>query len=71
MAYLVLALIGVAWGFIVGRWWALVAAIPVGLWISQVSEVDEVPPWFLGVVFAGMAMVGITAGVLIRRARTP
>jgi hypothetical protein len=69
VAYLVLMLAGVVWGFVLGRWWAVVGAIPVGLWISQVSEVDEVPPWFLGLVFAGVAVVGIGTGVLVRRAR--
>jgi hypothetical protein len=70
MALFVLALIGATWGFVAGRWWALLAAAPVGLWISQVSEVDEVPPWFLGLASAAVSLLGISAGIATRRART-
>jgi hypothetical protein len=70
MALFVLVLIGAAWGFLVGRWWAVVAAAPVALWISQVSEVDEVPPWFLGLAYAVVSVLGIAAGVATRHART-
>ena len=67
MAWLVLMLIAAAWGFLIGRWWALIGAIPVGLWIAVVSEVDEVPPWFLGLAFAFVALLGIGAGVIARQ----
>ena len=69
MAVFVLALIGAAWGFLVGRWWALIAALPVALWIMQVSEVDEVPPWFLGLGYGVVSVLGIAAGVTTRRSR--
>jgi hypothetical protein len=58
---------GVAVGFIVGRWWALAAAVGAGLWIGLKTEVDEVPPWFLGLAYASFAAAGICAGVLARR----
>jgi hypothetical protein len=41
----------------------------VGLWISQVSEVDEVPQWFLGLAYAAVSLLGISAGIATRRAR--
>jgi hypothetical protein len=66
MALFVLALIGAAWSFLVGRWWALIAALPVALWIMQVSEV-EVPPWFLGLGYGVVSLLGIAAGVTTRR----
>jgi hypothetical protein len=69
MAMFVVAVIGAAWGFVAGRWWALLAAAPVGLWISQVSELDEVPPWFLGPAYAAVSLLGISAGIAARRAR--
>jgi predicted membrane protein len=53
-------------GLIVGRWWALAAAVGVGVWIALVSEV-EVSAWFLGVVYGALAAVGIAAGILLRR----
>ena len=64
MATLVL---GFAVGLLVGRWWAVVAAGAVGIWIALSTGVDEVPPWFLGFAYAVFAAVGIAAGVLVRR----
>jgi hypothetical protein len=51
---------------IVGRWWALVAAVGFGLWIGLTEEV-EVDGWWLGFAFAGLAALGIIAGVSLRR----
>jgi hypothetical protein len=65
--YLVLVLGGVILGLIVGRWWTLAAAVGIGAYIGVVSEVDEVPPWFLGAAYGALAAVGITVGVAVRR----
>ena len=57
---------GLVLGLLVGRWWALVAAGGLGVWIA-VTEDAEVPGWWLGLVYAGFAVVGIAAGLFIRR----
>jgi hypothetical protein len=57
---------GFAVGLILGRWWALLACVGVGLWIG-VSEEVEVPGWFLGFAYAGLAGLGVAGGVMLRR----
>jgi hypothetical protein len=36
-----------------------------------VSEVDEVPPWFLGAAYAALAAFAIAVGIVVRKKRTP
>jgi hypothetical protein len=59
--------IGLVVGLLVGRWWALLAAVGVFLWIGTSVEV-EVSPWLLALVYAGLIAAGIAAGVLLRAA---
>jgi hypothetical protein len=54
-------------GLLVGRWWALTAAIGFGVWVAIVSEV-EVPGWFLGLWYSAIGCVGIGTGIAVRRA---
>ena len=61
---------GFAVGLLVGRWWALLAALVVGVWVASVTEV-EVSHWFLGAVYAGIAGLGIGLGVGLRRRFKP
>ena len=67
MNELALILIGLIVGAAVERWWALLAAVALGVWIFLVTEVDEVPPWFLGLAYGVLAGAGVAAGVLVRR----
>lgn len=55
---------------VVGRWGALVAALPIGVWLALVSEV-EVPGWVLGLGYGAFAAIGIAAGILLRRSVKP
>jgi hypothetical protein len=65
--YLALLVGGLLVGLVLGRWWALgVAAVP-GIFVALVSEVDEVPGWYLGIVYAVIAAFGIAGGVLARK----
>ena len=61
-------LIGVGFilGLLVGRWWALVAPVGFGVWVTIVSEV-EVPGWFLGLAYGVIGCVGVGLGVAARR----
>jgi hypothetical protein len=67
--YLILVLASLILGLAVGRWWTLVAAAGLGAWIAVVTEVDEVPPWFLGAAYAVLAASGIAVGVVVVRRR--
>jgi hypothetical protein len=57
---------GLILGLIVGRWWTLAAAVGIGAYITVITEVDEVPSWFLGAAYAALAGVGIAVGVAVR-----
>ena len=54
-------------GLLAGRWWIVLAPLAFGAWIATATDVNEVPPWFLGLAYA---LVGVTAalvGVFLRR----
>jgi len=59
---MVALVLGFVVGLLVGRWWALAAALAAGVWITLSTGVDEVPPWFLGLVYGGFAGAGIALG---------
>jgi hypothetical protein len=65
--YLILLVTGLILGLAVGRWWALVAAAGLGVWVALASEVDEVPPWFLGTAYAVLAASAIAVGIGVRK----
>jgi hypothetical protein len=54
-------------GFVVGRWWVLSEPAALSVYVAAASEVDEVPPWFLGVLYGLLGAAAVAAGVLIRR----
>jgi hypothetical protein len=59
--------LGVVVGVLVGRWWALVAALAVDAWITLSTGVDEVPPWLLGLAYGVLTGAGIVLGIVLRR----
>ena len=67
MLYLILVVAGLFLGLAVGRWWTLVAAVGIGVWVAVASEVDEVPPWFLGAAYAVLAASAIAVGIVVRK----
>jgi hypothetical protein len=66
-------LLGFVVGFVIGRWWALLGAVGVGVYVELVTDIGEVPSGYLGLSFALFAGGGIALGVLLRqpRARRP
>jgi hypothetical protein len=66
MALAVVVTLGFALGLVIGRWWTLIAAVAVWIWIWSSTGVDEVPPWFLGLLYGGAATIGIAGGVGLR-----
>jgi len=57
---------GFVLGLILGRWWALTAAAVVGVLIAVFEEI-ELEGWFLGLMYAVLAAIGISIGILTRR----
>jgi hypothetical protein len=57
-------------GFAIARWWTLIAALAFGIYITAVTDVDEVPHVVLGLMYAAFAAIGIAVGVAARRGRT-
>jgi hypothetical protein len=49
----------------VGRWWALTAAAVVGV-VAALFEEIELEGWFLGLMYAVLAAIGISIGILTR-----
>jgi hypothetical protein len=68
VVYLILIAVGAALGLVIGRWWTIAAAVVPGVWVATVTDVDEVPPWFLGVGYAGLFAIGAAVGVALRKA---
>ena len=62
----VLIVAGFLLGIALGRWWALLAALALGLWVGMTEEV-EVPGSVIGVYVGGPAALGIASGVVMRR----
>jgi len=71
MIWTITFVLGFGVGVLVGRWWAPAVALATGIWIMLSTGVDEVPPWFLGLVCSRFAGVGIALGVLSRRRGSP
>jgi hypothetical protein len=65
--YPIVSLGGLILGLAVGRWWALAAALGLGLWIATTTEVDEVSPWFLGSACGALSGGGDRRRVVIRQ----
>jgi hypothetical protein len=65
-----LLVVGLVLGLVVARWWALIAPVAFAVYVAIESEVDELPPWLLGVLYGLVGAVGVAAGVLLRRFAT-
>jgi hypothetical protein len=67
VVYVILIGAGFLLGLAIGRWWAILAGVAVGVWAGAESEVDEVSPEFLGTAIGLILCVSIGAGVAARR----
>ena len=66
MLPLILIAAGFVLGVTVGRWWVLLASLLFGIWIGTTEEV-EVSGWVIGVGYGGLAAIGTSFGLLVRR----
>lgn len=66
MVWIVTLTTGFVIGFATGRWLTFALAAAFGVWIWRTTRV-EVPHWFLGLMYGGIAAIGITTGMTLRR----
>ena len=65
---MVVIVLGLALGFVVGRWTALITGVIFAIWVGIAAEADELKPWREIVVkYAVVAAAAVAAGVLGRR----
>ena len=57
---------GLVLGLVLGRWWALLASVGLGLWVGLTEEI-EVSGSYLGLVYAAISGLGIVVGLVLRR----
>jgi hypothetical protein len=57
---------GFLFGLIIGRWWSFAAPTAVGLWAGMTFTELEVSAAWIGFAFAGMAALGVLAGLVAR-----
>lgn len=67
---LALLAVGFAAGLLTGRWWSLLLAIALGVWVGTTAEV-EIDHAFLGAAYGLVAAAGIAFGVLLSPRRRP
>jgi hypothetical protein len=58
--------VGLVVGLVVARWWALLAAVAIGVLFAAGGGSETFPAWFLGVMSGILAGIGIGAGVSLR-----
>jgi hypothetical protein len=64
---MLIPLAGFAFGLAFGRWWGLLAVIPLGAWILATNELKgNVGLWVAGVLSALLACA-IASGIALRR----
>jgi hypothetical protein len=66
---MLIPLAGFAFGFAFGRWWALLAVIPLASWILATNELEGYIGLWIAVVLSGLLGCAIGAGVALRRLR--
>jgi hypothetical protein len=65
--FALLFLMGLGAGLAVGRWWAFVVPVLVGVWMGTQGEIDGSTDWGFGVFSAAFAAVGVALGIALRR----
>ena len=67
--YALIPIAGFVFGLVLGRWWSLVAVIPLWAWIMATSEIDGRVTIWVASVLSVLLACAIAAGVALRRLR--
>jgi hypothetical protein len=59
--------VGLGAGLAVGRWWAFVVPVIVGVWAGRELEIDGRTDWVFGLFLAVIAAAGTALGIPLRR----
>jgi hypothetical protein len=64
---------GLIIGLVIGRWWVVVIAAPVGVWFAYHAPIENSDPpyWDVAVVATLILGAAIGAGVILRRSGRP
>jgi hypothetical protein len=60
---------GFVFGLVFGRWWALLAVIPLGSWILATNNLDGRVGAWVAAVLSALLGCAIGSGVALRRLR--
>ena len=65
----ILITVSVLVGAVIGRWWAVVLAVPFGVWLAYEAPIENATPpyWDLGLAVSVLAGTCIAGGVWLRR----
>jgi len=58
--------VGFLLGLIVGRWWAVAAAVVFGIYVGVASDVD-ISPWLYGFLTAAIGAGAVISGLFLRK----
>ena len=65
--WILIPVAGFVFGLVLGRWWALIAAIPLGAWILATSDIDGHVTLWVATMLSVLLACAIGAGVALRR----
>jgi hypothetical protein len=60
---------GFVFGLVFGRWWALLAVIPLGSWILATNNLEGHLGAWIAAMLSGLLACAIGSGVALRRLR--
>ena len=65
--WVLIPLAGFVFGLLLGRWWALIAAIPIGAWIVATSGIYRHVTVWVAAMLSVLLACAIGSGVALRR----
>ena len=68
--WMIVPIAGFVAGLLLGRWWALLAALPLGTWILLTNELEGNVGTWVACVLSLLLACAIGAGVALRRLST-
>ena len=68
--WMIVPIAGFVAGLLLGRWWALLAALPLGAWILLTNELEGNVGTWVACVLSLLLACAIGAGVALRRLST-
>lgn len=64
---MLIPLAGFVFGFVFGRWWGLLAVIPLGAWILATNPLEGNIDTWVATVLSALLACAIGSGIALRR----